>query len=173
MSNLNLAVSIVSAHTDGSTRDQIIINLHTEHGLSLNAATRLYADTAKAEGWTSATVSHKESALAYLRDRYEASTWDSTAVSEMVIELSSEYEVAESTARDYTKAFSKAINVAHPTTDPRTLMFQYLIDNASDMAYDDLKAGFKTYATDLGRSASNINEYWKGYDLHLALVAAK
>jgi hypothetical protein len=171
MNNSDQIAQIIAARAADQTRDQIIIGLVGNEGMTLNAATKLYADTARTEGWTSQVVSHKADALVYLISNY-GDDWNADEVAAAVIELVDKYGVAESTARDYCKAHSYNSGITHPTSDPRALMFQYLIDNAGT-DYDTLKAGFKEYASEeLGRSPSNINEYWKGYDLHLALTAA-
>lgn len=166
--------AIVASHESGDSRDAVIISLVSGHDLSLNAATKAYAAVAKAEGWTTAPVSHKEAALADLRDQYPVEDWDAQAVKDAVIDLADRYGIAESTARDYAKAYSDELEVTHPVLNPREAMFQWFVDVAPTIDdYDDRKAAFKAFAIDdLGRSESNANEYWKGYDLHLALVAA-
>ena len=163
---------IIDQHANGSARDAIIIGLVTEFDISINKATKEYATVARAEGWTVAATSHKEDALAVLASQYTIGSWDHQAVTDSVIELAARYDIAESTARDYTKAFSKSLDVVHPVLDPRAAMFEYLIENSPHMSYDELKDGFKAFAKSLGRSPSNINEYWKGYDLHVALKDA-
>jgi hypothetical protein len=153
----------------GMTRDQIIIALVTTYAVSVNKATTAYAAYAKANGLTTALVSYKTEALAYLDNLGGA--WDADTVADAVIDLQDKFGVAESTARDYTKAYSDLLGVPHPIRDARELMFSWLIAHAGHDPVD-MKAKFKEYATDLGRSPSNINEYWKGYELHLAIVAA-
>lgn len=156
--------SIIDAGT--TNRDAIIIELVTAHGVTLNKATSMYAAYAKENGLTSAATSHKESALDWLDTQYDVATWDVTAVRESVVELQSRYDVAESTARDYTKAFSKQLEVAHPSENPRDLIFAWFKDNATTATKEE----FKAYAKSIGRSESNANEYWKGYELHLHIV---
>lgn len=153
------------------TRDTVIIGLVTEGDMSLNKATKLYGDYAKANGLTSGVVSHKADALEWLGLNYPEFT-DAAQVKSAVIELQAEFDVAESTARDYVKAYAKQMGVDLPIEDPREAMFQWFV-NRIQGGQDIDKADFIEYACEkLGRSKSNANEYWKGYELHLALVAA-
>ena len=161
--------AILAAHNADLNRDGIIVGLVSNLGLTLNAATKAYAEVAREEGWTTALVSHKEAALAFLRDAYPRPIWTAVAVRESVIDLKDRFGVAESTARDYARAYSEELGVDHPVEDPRTAMFNWLIEN-DGMDVEEMKAAFKEYARDLGRSDSNINEYWKGYELHLHLI---
>jgi len=151
----------------GATRDEVIITLVTEQGYSLNKATKAYGHYAKEHGLTSSVVSHKGEALEYLNGAYpDGVDWDAMAVKAEVVILSEKYGVAESTARDYCKAFSKEIGVDHPMVDPRARVFDWFLEH--DGAAE--KEEFILYATEeLGRSKSNANEYWKGYELHLYL----
>ena len=113
-----------------------------------------------------------------LGQEFTVDSWDAAAVKRAAIDLAHDYGVAESTARDYCKAFSKLLGVEHPVADPRAVMFAWFRDVAPTMELDDRKAAFKAYCGDASnfddgkpRSSSNINEYWKGYELHLFLEA--
>jgi hypothetical protein len=162
--------TVIAMHAEGKSRDEIIIHLVVSEGITINKATAEYAKIAKEQGWTKAVVSHKESAVAHLTQT--VTDWTYEDMVSHAIQLVEMYGVTDSTARDYCKAYSKAQGIKHPVRDDRALMFDFLLENAG-MEYDELKAAFKAYAKDeLGRSASNINEYWKGYDLHLALTKA-
>jgi len=174
-STYTMTTTIIADYlAEGMSRDAVIIKLATDHGMTINKATNEYAAYAKEAGLTSSVTSHKDAALESLATGYQPENWTAKAVKDAILDLVELYGVAESTARDYCKAYSKQLGVDHPVEDPRAAMFQYLVDHAPHMSYDELKAGFKAYAKDeLGRSPSNINEYWKGYDLHLALMAAE
>ena len=151
------------------TRDEAIIELVTHQGYTLNKATKAYAAYAKEHGLTAAIVSHKEAALDRLREIYgdAQDNWTAQAVKDEVIEMAAEYEIAESTARDYCKAFSEELGVAHPILNPREAIFEYFKEHGDHVTKD----GFMDYAVnELGRSKSNANEYWKGYELHLYLT---
>jgi hypothetical protein len=158
---------ILQLHEQSLSRDAIIVTLVTEHKLSLNAATKAYAEVAKLEGWTKALTSFKEEALAWLE--MNVTEWTAETVKAAVVDLAAEFDVAESTARDYCKAYSEQLEVTHPVLDPRAAMFSWLVANAAE----GTKAEFKEYAKELGRSDSNINEYWKGLELHRAILAAQ
>jgi len=167
--SVSVSTAIRTAYADQQGRDQIIINLVADHGLSLNAATKAYATIAKEEGWNSAPTSRKGEALAILQDRYPADSWDAAAVRDSVIELASELAVQESTARDYCRAYSDQLGIPHPVVDPRTAMFQWFAEHDGEEP-EAMKIAFLEYAIEeLGRSRSNANEYWKGYELHLYL----
>jgi hypothetical protein len=161
--------AVVAAHDAGNTRDQTIIALVGDHGLSLNAATKAYATVAKSEGWVTALVSHKDAALDRLAEAY-GSDWTAEDVRAAVIDLTDWFSIAESTARDYAKAYSELLGVDHPVIDPRAAMFEWLVTNSATAT----KAEFIAYAgpNGLGRSVSNVNEYWKGLELHRAILAA-
>ena len=160
---------IIEMQTSGESRDAIIITLVTEEGMTLNAAEKAYTAVARAEGWTRSITSHKQAALDWLADN--ADDWDAAAVKDAVIDLAEKFGVAESTARDYCKAYSKMLGVDHPTEDPRQAMFDWLVANAETATKDE----FKAFAGKggLGRSDSNVNEYWKGLELHRAILAAQ
>ena len=171
MSNFN---EIIEAQVASNvSRDLIIITLVTEHKLTLNAATKAYGDYAKANGMVATVTSHKAEALEWLADTY--TEWDHVAVANAVIDLVAKYDIAESTARDYTKAYSKdVLGIDHPKLDPRAAIFDWFKNTASNYDYESgaCKEAFTKYATEeLGRSKSNANEYWKGYELHMFLVA--
>ena len=173
MSNTNEVNAIIESGVDaGHIRDKIICALITSGECSLNGATKAYAAYAKSTGMTSAVVSYKKDAAAWLESKYAGSGWDASAVTESVVELQEEFAVAESTARDYCKAYSEELGVVHPVANPRQQMFQYLADNKDHVDYDTLKENFKLFGLSIGRSKSNINEYWKGYDLHVFLTNA-
>ena len=165
MTTSTIATTISTLLDQDQTRDAIIITLVTDHGITLNKATTEYATYAKDNGLTTVATSHKAAALEWIATEY--SDWDHAAVADAVIEIQARYNVAESTARDYTKAYSKLLDVTHPTLNPRAAMFDYLVANP-----ECDKEEFKAFAKDLGRSDSNINEYWKGMELHRAILAA-
>lgn len=172
--------TIASFIADNLSRDQIIVTLVTEYGITLNKAQNEYAAYAKAHNLSSAPTSHKEGALDALRQLYADNMdgWTAQAVRDHVIEFQADYDIAESTARDYTKAFSEEMGVAHPQLDPRQCIFDWFkshdITNPDADHYEDIaemKSAYIQYATEVcGRSRSNANEYWKGYELHLELV---
>ena len=171
MNKIEQAAYVVEQHTAGMTRDQVIIGLVGQN-VTLNTATRTYAAVAKAEGWTTAPTSHKEACLDELRELYaeDLNGWTAQAVSNAVIQFQADYEIAESTARDYCKAFSDELGVPHPVRDYRTMIFEWFRDNAQD-DHAAMKKAYIAFAVDeLGRSRSNANEYWKGYELHLYLT---
>lgn len=162
---------IINLINAGKSRDEIIIHLVTTHGLSLNAAIKAFAEVSQSS--TGGKVNVKAEALAYLSATFNKANWNLAAVQEAVAYCQAEWGCAESTARDYTKYHSEILGVVHPSANPRELMFKWLVENRSEMSYDAMKTAFKAYAGDvLGRSSSNINEYWKGYDLHLAILKA-
>ena len=171
--------TIASLIADNLSRDQIIITLVTEYGCTLNKAQNEYAAYAKAHNLSSAPTSHKEGALDALRELYadNMTGWTAMAVRDHVIEFQADYEIAESTARDYCKAFSDEMGVTHPVLDPRRCIFDWFkahdLTNPAADHYEDLdemKSAYIDFATNTcGRSRSNANEYWKGYELHLEL----
>lgn len=159
-------------HSQGMGRDQMIVAA-VQDGMSLNKATRAYQAWAKENGLVKTLTSHKAEALKYLDEYYSPVDVEPSYIKAYVVELAEKFSIAESTARDYIKAWFEDAGVEMPQLNPRQAMFAWLIEHdGEDVA--DMKAGFKEYAkNELNRSDSNINEYWKGYELHLALVAAK
>lgn len=149
---------------DDMTRDQAIIAAVIA-GMTLNTATQHYAKWARAEGLTTALVSHKKEALDYLTDTYGGDFTLENAL-EAIPVLVEKFSVAESTARDYAKAYCEGCGVDYPVVNPREAIFNWFKGNESVTKED-----FMTFAVEgLGRSQSNANEYWKGYELHLFLV---
>ena len=160
---------LAQAHVDGLTRDQAIIILVTDHSHTLNKATKAYAEWAKEEGIAPTLTSHKDEVLTLLRGAYpKGKGWDAEAVKARVITLADHYGVAESTARDYCKAYSEELGVTHPVLNPREAIFEWFKAEGDTAS----KEAFMEFAVkELGRSQSNANEYWKGYELHLFLVS--
>lgn len=166
ISKTELRTAIAAIIDTGAERDTAIITLMTEQSITLNMATNVYAEYARDTGLTTAKVSHKAEALSDLAEEY-GDDWTVKSVANAVIDLVDSYGVAESTARDYCKAYSDQLGVAHPISNPRAAIFDYLVANP-----ECTKAEFKEFAQGLGRSDSNINEYWKGMELHRAILAA-
>ena len=154
---------------EGNKRDDIIIAMVCDHKMSIDKATKLYAAYAKDHGLTKVIVSHKDAALEMLATEYPEDNWDASAVKHAIVDLVDQFGVAESTARDYCKAYSTdVLGVKLPTEDPRAAIFQWFVDHDGTAVKDD----FIQFALELGRSRSNANEYWKGYELHLHLAQA-
>ncbi len=163
-------VAVIHAEYDNDlTRDQIIILLVTDHAMSLNLATKAYAAVAKHHGWSTALTSHKDDALIFIDGVQDGTEITVDDIKPLVLDLQDKFEVADSTARDYIKAWCESAGQAYPVANPRELIFAWFIDHATTAT----KEAFMAYAVgDLNRSQSNANEYWKGYELHLAIVAA-
>lgn len=166
---------IIDLHAAGSSRDEIIVDLVTTQGMSLNAATRAYQDTAKAEGWSARPESKKAAVLDALAELYAEQDWTYERMADALAELQGDpetleplaYGLSEGTARDYLKAYAQERGVPHPTRDPRAAIYEWFAEQGDEADKD----AFMAYAVDgLGRSRSNANEYWKGYELHLYLV---
>lgn len=146
------------------SRDTAIITAVTS-GMTLNTATHHYAAWAKSKGLTSVIVSHKSEALEFLESY--GNTFGIEEVREALPRLVEQFSVAESTARDYAKAYCEQIGQDYPVVNPREAIFAWFKGNNSVTKED-----FMDFAiNDLGRSQSNANEYWKGYELHLHLTA--
>lgn len=155
----------------GKDRDGVIIELVSGGDYTLNSATNAYAAYARANGLTRAVVSYKDDALAQLTEKYADGGWNPQAVLDEMANLQEDYGVADSTARDYCKAYSDSIGVPLPSVDPRAAMFDWITANLPHMGRDELRKAFLKYAVeDLGRSKSNANEYAKGLDLHFHIM---
>ena len=153
-------------HESGTSRDMMIIGA-VQAGNTLNAAGRAYAAWARDMGITSAIVSHKADAMSAIFDQYGDVELTVGDVQSIIPELVAEYGIADSTARDYVKAHCEKCGITYPVLNPRDAIFAWFkaVDGIAD------KADFMAFAEDeLGRSKSNANEYWKGYELHLHLV---
>lgn len=160
---------IFNEYDNGLSRDDIILILYREKDMSLNAATKAYAKVAKEHGWTTALTSHKDEALIFISDEMGGSEMTVEDIKPMVVEIQDRFDVADSTARDYIKAWCDEAGQAYPVANPRELIFAWFIAHAKSATKEE----FMDYAVEeLGRSQSNANEYWKGYELHLAIVAA-
>lgn len=168
MTNVDLSKVLeeLYAANPETTKDQAVIHLVGEQGCSLNKAMNAYATFAKETGRTKTVVSHKEKALGWMEGEYSADEWSVSTVRECVARFQVTYGVTEATARGYTQAYSKKLGVSHPQEDPREAIFQWFKDHNGTADKDE----FIEFATSIGRSRSNANEYWKGYELHLYLV---
>lgn len=160
------ATAIAGLYDDGTTDRTALIMAMVDKGASLNMATNGYSAFAKERGLTATIVSHKEEVLEGLSAEFDADSWTAEQVRIEVVNIVDGYGVAESTARDYCKAFSDLLGIEHPVADPRTAIFEWFKAQGADADKDE----FLAYAKSLGRSRSNANEYWKGYELHLYLV---
>ena len=173
MNTTDIFAHISTGLSDGMSRDEVTIGLTRldldGKGITLNKATDLVKQYYKDNGLSTAPSSHKADALADLDGRYGGEAVPANEVSSVVVDLTTEYGVAESTARDYIKAYHKANGVSVETVDPRIQLFDWLKDNQSD-DLDVMKEEFHAFAKSIGRSRSNANEYWKGYELHLYLT---
>ncbi len=163
------AEQIITAEYDnGLTRDQIIVMLVTEKGMTLNAATKAYAAVAKDAGWSTTIVSHKDDALDFITLKLDGAPMTGIDTRTLAVELQDQFDVAESTARDYLKAWCEEAGQEFPVIDPRRAIFAWFKEQGDTAD----KAEFMEFATEeLGRSQSNANEYWKGYELHLHLIS--
>ncbi len=151
------------------TRDQAIITA-VMAGVTLNTATKKYAEWAKAEGLTTGIISHKVEALKDLLDEYGDAEMSIDECRTAVASLQAVYDVVESTAKDYVKAHLDVNSHAWPVLNPRDAMFAWFKSEGDEADH----AEFIAFACDpdgLNRSRSNANEYWKGFELHLHLVA--
>lgn len=156
------------------SRDQIIISMMSKYDYTLNKATQTYGKYAKANGLTSTVASHKDAAIKFLETVNLTRPWDAHTVKDSVIDMIDKFGIAESTARDYAKAYSEKLKVEHPVEDPRAMIFAWVVANVNHMSRDELKKGLIEYACGpLGRSRSNANEYAKGLDLHFAIMDAR
>jgi hypothetical protein len=161
-------------NSEGAGRDHMIVQIMGDMGLTLNKATNEYARWARETGVSSPVISYKKEALNWLADNYPVDQWDHEAVRESVAGLQTEFEVKESTARDYCRAYSDQLKVPHPVLNPREAIFSWICENVDHMGRDELRKGLKAYAVNnLGRSPSNANEYVKGLDLHFAIMDSK
>lgn len=169
MSKLNtktVTAMIADAHAEGMTeRDQLILAM-VDKGASLNMATNAYSMFAKEAGLTSPMHSYKDEVLEGLAAEYDETNWTIDAVREETQRIVDGYQVAESTARDYCKAFSEVLGIEHPVLNPRDQIFAWFKAQGASANKDD----FMEFAKGIGRSQSNANEYWKGYELHLYLI---
>lgn len=159
--------TIIDLKGQDIARDSIIITLVADHGLTLNAATKAYGKCAKEQGWTTALVSHKADALEVIAEIW--SNMDAITVKDIqdcIVDIVDRFAVAESTARDYIRAYCDNTGIEYPVTNPREAIFAWFKEQ--DGVAD--KKEFHAFAEELGRSKSNANEYWKGYELHLHLV---
>lgn len=152
-------------HEEGMGRDTAIITAVTS-GMTLNTATHHYAAWAKSKGLTSVIVSHKSEALEFLAAEYPTQ-FNLDNVREALPIMVEKFSVAESTARDYAKAYCEQLGIEYPVINPRDAIFSWFKSTDSVT-----KEAFMKFATEeLKRSQSNANEYWKGYELHLHLIA--
>lgn len=158
----------VFTFTQDKTRDMNIITA-VQDGETLNAATKRYASWARDLGIGGLQiVSHKSEALTDLATEYGTEALTVDQVRTAVASLQAAYDVAESTAKDYVRAHLDDNGHEWPVINPREAIFAWFKSEGDSADH----AEFITFATEtLGRSRSNANEYWKGFELHLHLVA--
>lgn len=164
----NLTTVIETGLNEEKSRDEIIIELVTKHDLTISKATKEFAGYLKDNG-LSMNTSCKADALEYITEHMSGQEIETGDIKPLVVELMDQFKVADSTARDYIKAWCEQEGQTYPVANPRQAMFDFLVANAGTVTKEE----FKEFGKSLGRSDSNINEYWKGYELHLAIVAAQ
>ena len=156
--------------TQDKTRDMNIIAA-VQDGQTLNAATKAYASWARDLGIGGLQIiSHKAEALVYLSGEYGDAEMSIDAVRTAVASLQAAYEVAESTAKDYVRAHLDKNGHEWPVINPRDAMFAWF-KTEGDSADHEAFIAFATDPKGLNRSRSNANEYWKGFELHLHMIA--
>lgn len=171
-----LAVAMANAHAGSpfADRDAAIMWAYSlGNGATLNMADKAYKLAGLKIG---VKTSRKDEALDWLGAAYPtADTWTADAVTSAVAHMRSEFEVAESTARDYAKEHSEVLGVAHPSTPTLDSdeVIAWVVEHYDSYGadYEALKAALIEEFTARGRSRSNINEYTKGLRMHFAILA--
>ena len=157
---------------DAMTRDQIIMDLVTTHGKTLNAATKLYVKLKKDAGLAVGIVSHKADAFKLLGDLNLA---DVIEPKPLVDQLCVEFGVKPDTAMNYIRAYAEETGRTVKLQAASEAILDWIVTHAptvdDDAAWDEFDAEFKDWMTEQGKSPSNINEYRKGIRLHRMLVA--
>ena len=152
------------------SRDEIIIDMMQTNGWTMNKATNEYVKAKKAAGFQMGVVSRKDDAYELMIGMDLESPIDPKAVVESIVD---ELGVAESTARDYLKAYAKDKGLEIASGKDSQPILDWIVANAPiDGTADDWVAfdkEFIAWGTEEGRTRSNLNEYRKGIKLHLML----
>lgn len=164
--------SVVVDVRDERSRDAAIIEMMTEHGLGVNAATKRYIELRKEAGLHVGVVSRKDDALKLLEgiEVVDLATW--------VTKLEDELEVSPGAARDYIKAHCKATGATVRSASSSEAILEWMAERAprtnDDAEWAEFEAEFMHYMKtgfDKPKSPSNINEYRKAIRFHRMMVA--
>jgi hypothetical protein len=152
----------------GNDRDACIIDVVSECKISLNAATRIYAEVAKSLGVTRATGKARALEMMDLDG-----TSDAPGLANTLVATAKDMDMAESTIRGYAKDAYEDAGWDWPLAGRASDgILNWLVDN-HECTKKQFEAFMATAAQDGGkRSQSNINEYWKGMELHRRITAA-
>ena len=164
MTTIDTAVSVDVS----GDRDAAIIKLVTEHGLTLNAATKRYIELRKEQGLHTGIVSRKDDALEMLKDEgtVDLKIW--------INRLQDELDVSEGAARDYIKAHCEATGASVRSQSSSEAILEWMVATApcTDDAdeWDEFDATLKSHMKALGKSVSNTNEYRKAIRFHRMMI---
>lgn len=155
---------MVEAHGEGTSRDDIIVAM-IGSGMTLNKAVQTYAAYAKEAGIETGKRSRKPEALELIGELDGTET--AVDLGERITKVVEQLGVTKDTARGYIKGVYETNDWTMPAVGSASEeMLEWLVEN-----HDCTQDEFKTFASGLGRSSSNINEYWKGMTLHRRILA--
>lgn len=160
--------SVVVDVRDERSRDAAIIEMMTEHGLGVNAATKRYIELRKEAGLHTGIVSRKDDAMELMAGEMtiDLKVW--------VERLQDELGVSEGAARDYIKAHCKATGATVRSASSSEAILEWMVaaapatDDADE--WDEFDATLKSHMQGLGKSPSNINEYRKAIRFHRMMI---
>lgn len=155
--------------TTTTSRDEYILWLVQDQGLSLNAATKRYVEDRKAAGLHTGVVSRKKEAMDLLAGlvTIDLKYW--------VEHLQDELAVSEGAARDYIKAYVKETGATVKSASSSEAILDWMAERAPQGAdaaeWDAFEEELITYMRkELGKSVGNTNEYRKAIRFHRKMV---
>ena len=154
---------------DAMSRDEVILDL-VKQGMSLNKASKEYVKLKKAAGYAVGVASHKDAAVAYLIEQAPASPIEPKPLVKALVD---KFEVTESTAMGYIRAYAEEHNLEVKSRSASTEVLDWIVANAPmtvDEDWDQFDEAFIAWMESEGKSRNNINEYRKGLKLHVMLI---
>lgn len=163
---------MATAIADGSSRDTIIITMVSTHEYSLNSATKRYAELAKELEIPTGKQSRREDVMAAIPEDISLINASAEELSTMADQFAEQFGIKAKTVHSYFKSVYEEAGAAYPQVGSES---EAILDwlTANDECE---KEEFETFMRTAGkngspRSASNVNEYWKGMTLHRRIMA--
>lgn len=163
------ATQMADAVSLDTTRDMIIMDMFSNHGYTLNGATKRFAELAKELGIATGKASRQADAMAMLTTDAPMSAAD---IKDECDGVANNLGIKPTTVQGYLKMHYEAQDWNWPAVGSESeAILDWLTDN-----HECGKAAFEVFMRTAGkdgapRSSSNVNEYWKGMILHRRIMA--
>ena len=163
------ATTMATAIEAGTARDTIIITMVSDHGHSLNSATKLYAELAKELGVATGKQSRQAEAMPMLTTDAPMSAAD---IADECDGVASNLGIKSKTVQGYLHTHYDEQGWDWPAVGSESEAILDWLTANHECSKEDFESFMRTAGKDgAPRSSSNVNEYWKGMTLHRRITA--